>query len=51
LKKKKITYNKNGLKRTENVSPKTSIPKVDLNCKNLIIHKNNDSYWRIEKKK
>jgi len=51
LKKKNVTYNKNGLKRAENVSPRTSIPENDLNYKNLVIRKNNDSYWRVEKKK
>jgi len=51
LKKKKITYNKNGLKRAENVSSKTSIPEKDLNYNNFILKKNNNSYWIVEKKK
>lgn len=51
MKKRKVTYNQNGLKRVDNVAPKTSIPKKDLNLKNIIIHKNKGNYWRVEKKK
>ena len=50
MKTKKVKYNPKGLKRTDNIVPKTSMPKKDLNFQNVnvIIE---DHYWKISKKK
>lgn len=51
MKGKKITYNPKGLKRVDNVTPKTSLPKNDLTLKEIIIKTDKDNYWKIEKRK
>lgn len=50
MKTKEITYNPKGLKRIDNISPKTAIPQNDLFLKNNVVVTNKDHYWRIEKK-
>jgi len=50
LKNKKVTYNPKGIKRIENITPKSPVPTRDLNLTNILIKNDKDHYWRIEKK-
>lgn len=45
----KITYNPKGLKRVDNVTPKTSLPKNDLTLEDITIKTGKDNYWKIKK--
>ena len=49
MKIKKVTYNPLGFERVNNITPKTDLPKNDLNENNIIIINIGDHYLKIQK--
>ena len=50
MKSKKIAYNPSKLKRAEHLYPNASIPKSDLNPKNILIRKDSKGNWHVKNK-
>jgi hypothetical protein len=50
VKNTKVTYNPNGLKRSQNVSPKPPVPKNDLTKDNRTVERVQHHYFKISKR-